>query len=106
MIKKTVSGEGESARDALEAFAFGLKDHEVDEAAGKCIVVHLKRAKVKPLRDAPEYDGFSAEVVKGEVPAYTDKEIVQEIRRRVWAAKNNDDAAAIMFWIRMTMPRP
>lgn len=59
---RTTGGEGETARDALEALAHGLRDREIDDAGGK-ITIEIKRATIRSLGDETSYEGFEAVVV-------------------------------------------
>ncbi len=58
----TVSGEGATAREALEALAFSLRDDEVDEKG--TLVIHVRAGEVPPFGNAPAYEGYIAEVVR------------------------------------------
>jgi len=60
LLRRTIGGEGKSARDALLALAHSLKNEEVDEDG--TLVVHIARGRVRPLGDRPGYDGFLAVV--------------------------------------------
>lgn len=60
--RHTVSGEGASAREALEALAFALQDWEVDEAG--TLTIRVSAAKVASFGDKAAYDGYLAEVVR------------------------------------------
>lgn len=51
----TTAGEGATARDALEAFAHGLKDSEAP------LTLRLRRGKVEAHGRQPAYQGFIAE---------------------------------------------
>lgn len=58
------SGEGASAKDALEALAFSLDDEWVDKAG--TVMIRVRPTKLRPLgRDTSDLvDGYIAEVVK------------------------------------------
>ena len=53
---KSLGGEGATARDAVEALVFGLKDEQVGEG----LTITVKPARIRAFGDDPEYDGFEA----------------------------------------------
>lgn len=59
---RTAGGEGETARGALEALAFSLKDEEVDDVG--TMTITIKRAQIRELGGDETYEGYSAEVVR------------------------------------------
>lgn len=56
-----IGGEGKTAKDALKALAFSLKDSYVD--ANEKVTVTIERATISGFGDEPSYEGFEAKAV-------------------------------------------
>ena len=59
-LRRTVGGEGPTAREALEGLAFGLDDEQIEGV----LMIRVKRDRIKEFGNQPAYDGFIAEVVR------------------------------------------